>query len=152
SGLITPIGAWVLERACLDCAEWKRAGLPAIAVAVNVSGFQILNGHLLASVQRALASSGLPAQYLEVEITESVMQSPQAAETLAQLRTLGVTITLDDFGTGYSALSSLCSLPFDRLKIDRSFVSRLPHDAEFVAITRAIVAMSRELDMQVVAE
>jgi diguanylate cyclase (GGDEF)-like protein/PAS domain S-box-containing protein len=152
SGLIVPIGAWVLGRACADCAAWHRAGLPDVAVAVNVSGFQILNGQLLASVQRALRVTGLAPHALEVEITESVMQSSGAAQTLAELRALGVTITLDDFGTGYSSLASLCSLPFDRLKIDRAFVSRLPHDGEFVAITRAILAMSRELDMRVVAE
>lgn len=147
--LIVPIGDWVLRQACMDAVALR--GEPKIAV--NVSAIQFRTGELMQSVRSALAASGLPANRLELEITETVLidDSDQVVETLYQLRELGVRIALDDFGTGYSSLSYLRRFAFDKIKIDRSFVRDI-HDAGTAAIIRAIIDLGLSLSMSTTAE
>jgi predicted signal transduction protein with EAL and GGDEF domain len=154
SGLILPIGQWVLERACTQSMAWQRAGLPQIPVAVNVSGVQFQRQDLTAIVRRTLESTGLAASLLHIEITETVIVSARerAVAILAQLRELGVRLALDDFGTGYSSLSYLKNFPIDRLKIDRSFVSEMLTDSTTASIIEAIISMTRVLGLSVIAE
>jgi predicted signal transduction protein with EAL and GGDEF domain len=154
SGLILPIGEWVLERACAQCMVWQRAGLPQIPVAVNVSGVQFQRQDLTAVVRRTLESTGLTASLLHIEITETVIVSARerAVAILAQLRELGVRLALDDFGTGYSSLSYLKNFPIDTLKIDRSFVSEMLTDSTTASIIEAIISMTRVLGLSVIAE
>ncbi len=149
-GLIVPIGEWVLRQACADAA-----GLPGdIKVAVNLSPIQVANPHLVPTVISALAAAGLPANRLELEITESVlMQNTQSTlATLHRLRGLGVKISMDDFGTGFSSLSYLRRFPFDKLKIDRCFIEDLANDKDAFAIVHAVTAMARSLGMITTAE
>ncbi|MBQ0935064.1 putative bifunctional diguanylate cyclase/phosphodiesterase [Ideonella paludis] len=150
TGLITDIGAWVLEQACLHA----RRSLPGLSISVNVSAVQLMRDHFLGDVERALVRSGLAPKLLEVEITESIfVDDPAAAlSNLHGLKALGVQIALDDFGTGYSSLAYLRRFPFDTLKIDRAFVRELltHHDAR--AIVRTIVDMANTLGMLTVAE
>ena len=154
TGAIHEIGRWVLQAACRQAARWQREGLPPIHVAVNVSARQFANDNLVAQVSAALEASGLAPQRLEVEITESVVAQnvKRAAQILAGIRALGVRIALDDFGTGYSSLAQLKRFPIDIIKVDRAFVSELPHDAADAAIAQAIIAMGRSLGRVVVAE
>jgi len=149
TSLIVPLGDWVLRQACLDAARWSKA-----CVAVNLSPVQFRNSGLLASVKAALAQSGLPAHRLELEITESVLlqNSETTRETLLELRGLGIKISLDDFGTGYSSLSYLRSFPFDKIKIDRSFVSELGTSKDSLAIIRAVAGLGKSLGMVTTAE
>jgi diguanylate cyclase (GGDEF)-like protein/PAS domain S-box-containing protein len=149
-GLIVPIGEWVLRTACVDVAQWPED----IKVAVNLSPIQFKNKNLVASVVAALAHSGLSAGRLELEITESVLlaETETNLQTLHQLRDLGVRISMDDFGTGYSSLSYLRSFPFDKIKIDRSFVRDLPDRADCIAIVRAISGLARSLSISTTAE
>ena len=149
-GLIVPLGEWVLRQACADAMLW-----PAdIKVAVNLSPIQVMNQNLVAVIVGSLAASGLPANRLEVEITESVlMQNSEATlATLHRLRELGVKISMDDFGTGYSSLSYLRSFPFDKIKIDRSFISGLATGDDSVAIVLAIAGLAKHLGMATTAE
>jgi diguanylate cyclase (GGDEF)-like protein/PAS domain S-box-containing protein len=150
TGLISSIGEWVLKQACSDATAWPSS----VRVAVNVSPAQFRNSALPLAVVGALAESGLPAQRLELEITESVLMQNNESSllTLHQLRELGVRIALDDFGTGYSSLSYLRSFPFDRIKIDRSFVADLLDGNEAVAIVHAILSLASSLKMQTTAE
>jgi EAL domain-containing protein (putative c-di-GMP-specific phosphodiesterase class I) len=150
TGLISSIGEWVLKQACSDATAWPSS----VRVAVNVSPAQFRNSALPLVVVGALAESGLPAQRLELEITESVLMQNNESSllTLHQLRELGVRIALDDFGTGYSSLSYLRSFPFDRIKIDRSFVADLLDGSEAVAIVHAILSLASSLKMQTTAE
>jgi len=153
TGLILPIGRWVLEQAC----GWARrlpAALADLMVGVNVSARQLHQPDLVEAVARVLATSALEPARLRLELTESVaMQDPaQAARLLHQLKELGVRLALDDFGTGYSSLSYLREFPFDTLKLDRSFVRQLAHDRPTTAIVRAVVAAAHELGLTVVAE
>ena len=149
-GLIGEIGAWVLMRACADAAVWPEAA----TVAVNLSPAQFRDGDLLAELAHALASSGLPARRLELEITESVLLRDDRANlsVLRELHGLGVRIAMDDFGTGYSSLSYLRRFPFDKIKIDQSFVRDLFDSPENVAIVRAAIGLGRALGMTVLAE
>ncbi len=149
-GLIEAIGTWVLNQACQEVASWPST----VKVAVNVSSFQFRNGQLVDVVKKALSSSGLEPQRLELEITESMLlaDSETTLGTLHRIRDLGVRIAMDDFGTGYSSLSYLRSFPFDKVKIDRSFVSDLGNTAEADAIVRAIAGLSNELGMTTTAE
>jgi diguanylate cyclase (GGDEF)-like protein len=149
-GLIVPLGEWVLRKACIDAAAWPRD----VKVAVNLSPIQVTNQNIVPVVISALAAAGLPAERLEIEITESVLMHNTAATmaTLHKLRELGVKISMDDFGTGYSSLSYLRKFPFDKIKIDRSFISGLPDDAEAIAIVRAVAGLAASLDMTATAE
>jgi diguanylate cyclase (GGDEF)-like protein/PAS domain S-box-containing protein len=154
TGLIMSIGRWVLQTACAQAVAWQRAGLPPVRVAVNLSPRQLADAGLVAEVRRVLDDSGLAPRYLELEVTESsVMHNVELAlEVLTGLHEMGVHLAIDDFGTGYSSLAQLKRFPIDTLKVDRSFIRELPHDAEDMAIAEAILAMGRTLGMRVVAE
>ncbi|HXH28163.1 MAG TPA: EAL domain-containing protein [Candidatus Polarisedimenticolia bacterium] len=154
TGLILPVGEWVLREACGRMAAWHRAGHRSLVVSVNLSGRQFRDGRLGEVVRRALEVSGLPPRCLELEITESVLmrEAQETVATLRSLKALGVRIAVDDFGTGYSSLSYLTRFPIDTLKIDQSFVRDLRNDRGDVAITTAILSMSRGLDLSVIAE
>jgi diguanylate cyclase (GGDEF)-like protein/PAS domain S-box-containing protein len=150
TGLIGPLGAFVLRRACAAAAAWPEH----IKVAVNLSPLQFRTGNLLATVQEALRESGLAPTRLELEITETLLleKSDHVLATLHALRALGVRISMDDFGTGYSSLSYLRSFPFDKIKIDRSFVRELDANADSQAIVRAIVSLGASLGITITAE
>jgi predicted signal transduction protein with EAL and GGDEF domain/CheY-like chemotaxis protein len=154
SGLIVPVGEWVLERACAQAAEWRKAGLRPIPIAVNVSGVQFHRQDLCEIVRRKLAAHGLEPSALHIEITETaiVTARERAVALLTQLRELGVRLALDDFGTGYSSLSYLKNFPIDTVKIDRSFVAEMLTDHTTASIVEAIVSMTRILGLSVVAE
>jgi diguanylate cyclase (GGDEF)-like protein len=148
--LIVPIGRWVLEQACRDAMTWPAS----VRVAVNVSSVQFRHGSLLRDVLGALQGSGMPAHRLELEITESVIvaDAQQALSSLHELRSLGAHVALDDFGTGYSSVSYLRDFPFDRIKIDRSFVRDVDTNSATQAIIRAVVELSRSLGMSTTVE
>ncbi len=150
TGLIIPLGDWVLRQACLDAAGWSED----ITVAVNLSPVQFKNPNLVSSVKAALQASGLPAHRLELEITESVLlqNSETTLAVLHELRGFGVRISLDDFGTGYSSLSYLRSFPFDKIKIDRSFVTELATRDDSMAIVRAVTGLGKSLGIVTTAE
>ncbi|MFC7609727.1 putative bifunctional diguanylate cyclase/phosphodiesterase [Teichococcus aestuarii] len=150
TGLIVPVGAWVLETACREAARWPAR----MSVAVNVSTIQFRKPGLCEAVEGALRSSGLPAHRLELEITESVLlhDTPETLATLQRLREIGVRIAMDDFGTGYSSLSYLHHFAFDKIKIDRSFVQRMAQDPNAKAVIRAVVNISQTLGIRALAE
>ncbi|MBI1942604.1 MAG: EAL domain-containing protein [Betaproteobacteria bacterium] len=154
SGLILPLGEWVLREACAARASWFAHGLRDARVAVNVSAPQFREPGFVGVVERAIADSGLPAKLLELEVTESVIIAgvDQVSATLAELARLGVRISIDDFGTGYSSLAYLKRLPVDKLKIDRSFVMELPDDPDSCAIAAAVVGLAHSLQMRAIAE
>jgi diguanylate cyclase (GGDEF)-like protein len=154
SGLIIPIGEWVLDEVCRQQAAWRGAGVFEARVAVNVAAPQIDRSDFFSSVVAALARTGLPASALEVEVTESLLMESQerACEVLARLQGLGVRTAIDDFGTGHSSLAYLKLLPVDHLKIDRAFIRDLPADTTYGAITEAIVALGNALQFCVTAE
>ncbi|WCS28283.1 EAL domain-containing protein [Methylobacterium sp. NMS14P] len=149
-GLIVPIGEWVVRQACRDAVTWP----DPMSVAVNVSPAQFKSDRLVETIISALAGSGLPARRLEVEITEGVLlqENDRTLQTLHRLRELGVRVSMDDFGTGYSSLSYLRSFPFDKIKIDRSFVKDLTSKPDGEAIIRAIAGLGKSLGMTTVAE
>jgi diguanylate cyclase (GGDEF)-like protein len=154
TGLINPLGDWVLRTACTQLQQFIRAGLPELRVAVNLSVRQLLQKDFAASVEAVLADTGLPPHLLELEITESTLME-NAQDTLAalhRLHSLGVRLSIDDFGTGYSSLSYLKRFPVDIIKIDRSFVCDVPQDADDGAIISAIIALAHSLRLEVVAE
>ena len=156
TGLIVPLGDWVLTQACRQLSRWQHihAAAADYTVSVNVSVRQLHDGDFASRVGEALKESGLPAASLILELTESLYVDRHTAipETLRRLRLMGVRLAMDDFGTGYSALASLSRLPLDRLKIDRSFVSNICHVAEELAIAKTIIAIGKELGLEVVAE
>jgi diguanylate cyclase (GGDEF)-like protein len=149
-GLIIPIGEWVLRQACREAASWPRP----LRVAVNLSPVQFRHGDLPALVHSVLLETGLTASRLELEITEGVLihDFSRAVSILRRLKSLGVRIAMDDFGTGYSSLSYLQSFPFDKIKIDRSFISSLDRNPQAAAIIRAVIGLGRGLALPVVAE
>jgi diguanylate cyclase (GGDEF)-like protein len=149
-GLIVPIGEWVMRQACRDAARWRDGA----RVAVNMSAVQFRNDHLAEMVVSALAAGGLPPHRLELEITESVLleETELTLRTLHRLRGLGVRVSLDDFGTGYSSLSYLRSFPFDKIKIDRSFVQEVAASGNGAAIVRAIASLGAGFGMETTAE
>jgi EAL domain-containing protein (putative c-di-GMP-specific phosphodiesterase class I) len=153
-GLIHELGRWVLRSAATQMRGWGEAGLPPFHVSVNVSGYQVERGGLVALVADVLQETCLDPSRLDLEITESVLLSDgeRAVETLEDLRGLGVTLSLDDFGTGYSSLSYLRRLPIQGLKIDRSFVSHLADGSDDASLTAAIISMARALGLRVIAE
>ncbi len=154
TGLIVPIGAWVLRSACLQVKEWRDNDGPFSAVAVNLSPRQFLENNLYHTVKQTLAETGLNPAALELEITESaVMQDPEHTLTvLRQLRKLGVKLSIDDFGTGYSSLTYLRQFPVQSVKIDQSFVADIPSDEGCRTLVSAIIALTHELKLNVVAE
>lgn len=150
TGLIVPIGEWVLRQACAEAARWPKH----VTIAVNLSPAQFKSRNLVPTVISALATSGLPAARLELEITELVLlqDNEGAFAILHQLRHLGIKIAMDDFGTGYSSLGYLRSFPFDKIKIDQSFIRDLPEKLDSVAIVRAVVGLSSSLGITTTAE
>jgi EAL domain-containing protein (putative c-di-GMP-specific phosphodiesterase class I) len=150
SGLIVPLGEFVLRRACLDAVAW-----PAdVRVAVNMSAAQLRSASVVDMVKRALSQAGLPPSKLEIEVTESLLIDSRAAglQILHAIRDMGVRIAIDDFGTGYASLSYLRDFPFDKIKIDRSFIQGLLERPECLAIVRAMVRLAGSLGVAVVAE
>jgi diguanylate cyclase (GGDEF)-like protein/PAS domain S-box-containing protein len=154
TGQIGALGNWVLHAACRQCGQWRAGGFPEARVSVNVSARQFRLTNMVAVVGNALAEARLDAEALELEITEGLMmENLNAVEgVLRELKDMGVTIAVDDFGTGYSSLAYLKHLPLHCLKIDRSFVRDLPHDADSAAIARSILAMAHHLNLSVIAE
>ncbi len=154
TGLIVPLGAWILRTACAQARAWRDAGLPPLIMAVNLSGRQFQSSDVAGMVRAVLAETGLPASQLELELTESVLmeQADQAIATLDALKALGVRLAIDDFGTGYSSLAYLKRFPIDKLKIDQSFVAGLAEDADDREIAATIIAMARGLHLDVLAE
>jgi diguanylate cyclase (GGDEF)-like protein len=150
SGLIVPIGAWVLETACKTAASWAKP----VKIAVNLSPVQFRHGHIFAVVEEALNTSGLDPTRLELEVTESLwlQNTDVVLDQLTRLRKMGISIALDDFGTGYSSLSYLWKFPFDKVKIDRSFVAEMDTDPKAAAIVNTIVAMGKTLELRITAE
>jgi diguanylate cyclase (GGDEF)-like protein/PAS domain S-box-containing protein len=153
TGLIVPIGEWTLETVCAKNKAWREAGLPIVPLGVNISARQF-RPELPRQVKEMLQRTGLPPGFLELEITESVvMRNAEAViELVSAFQGLGVGVSLDDFGTGYSSLSYLKRFPIDKLKIDQSFVRGLPEDPSDSAIARAIISLSKNLDLRVIAE
>lgn len=154
TGLIGPIGEFVLRKACQQAREWQRQGLADLRVSVNISVHQLRQGNLTSLVRQVLDETGLPARLLELELTESQLLDnvESVITTFRQLRELGVKLAIDDFGTGYSSLSYLKRFPVDYVKIDQTFIRDLSVGGEDAAITRAIIAMAHSLELKVVAE
>lgn len=154
SGLIGPIGEWALTEACRQAQTWRDQGLPPIAMAVNLSLHQFLLTDIVGCTRKALETSGLPAQALELEITESALadRPDEALNVMRNLKSLGLRLAIDDFGTGYSSLAHLKRFPIDQLKIDQSFISDIPQSADDMAISHAVIAMGHSMGIQVLAE
>ena len=154
TGLIVPIGEWVLRAACAQAQRWDDEDLGELWVSVNVSARQVEQPGLVAAVARALAEGGLPAANLHLELTEGAVmrQMEPVVSTLSQLRATGVRICVDDFGTGYSSLGYLKRFPIDTIKIDRSFVHDVTTDQNDAAIVTTVVTMARGLNLRVIAE
>jgi EAL domain-containing protein (putative c-di-GMP-specific phosphodiesterase class I) len=154
TGLIVPIGEWVLNEACRQTKAWQKDGFDDLTISVNVSSEQFRHQDLSQVVHNALKSSGLEPGFLVLELTESmVMANPEKTiVSLQQLKKQGLAISIDDFGTGYSSLSYLKKFPLDELKIDRSFIMDVDNDTDDKAIVTAIIAMSHSLSLKIVAE
>jgi len=154
TGLILPIGEWVLRAACMQSKAWRDEGLAAVRMAVNVSGLQLAQRGFPGLVAAVLRDTGLPPATLELEITESVIMKSEdwTRQVLGELKAIGVQISIDDFGTGYSSLGRLREFPIDRLKIDGSFIRRVQSNGEDRVIAATIIAMAKTLKLEVVAE
>jgi diguanylate cyclase (GGDEF)-like protein len=154
TGLIVPIGEWVLRTACFQNKAWQDAGVPAFSISVNVSARQFRERTLIEQVAQALGDSGLDARFLELELTESMVMEDleKALQSMKALQAMGVQFSIDDFGTGYSSLSALKRFPIARLKIDRAFVRDIPGDEDDKAIAKAIISLGHELNLRVIAE
>ncbi|MBI3896906.1 MAG: EAL domain-containing protein [Gammaproteobacteria bacterium] len=154
TGLIVPIGKWVLRTACEQSVIWQQQGLPPLCMAVNLSSRQFVDDELLKDIANSLAETHLKPELLELEITESmVMQNTEhAIMLLGAIKQMGVRLAIDDFGTGYSSLAQIKRFPIDTLKVDRSFIREIPLHPEDNAITEAIIAMGKTLSLTVVAE
>ena len=154
SGLIIQIGDWVLREACRQAAEWHRAGLSPLLIAVNLSAVQFKRGDLVQSVSQALDESGLDPALLELELTESILiqDTDNVLVTIRRLKALGIKLSIDDFGTGYSSLTYLRRFNLDKLKIDQSFVRDIDNNPDDEAIVRAIIQMAHSLKLQTIAE
>ena len=154
SGLIVPLGEWVLHEACRELAHWHAIGAPWLLMAVNISPIQFRRGDVEETVLRALAASGAPPSALELELTESILidGAEQVLATIRRLQGLGVKLAIDDFGTGYSSLAYLKRFAVDKLKIDQSFVRDIVTDQDDAAIVRAVIQMARSLGLHVLAE
>ncbi|MBM4761402.1 EAL domain-containing protein [Bacillus sp. B15-48] len=153
TGLIIPIGEWALRTACLQNKMWQDQGLPPIVISVNLSVRQLYQPNLVDMIDKVLTESGLAPEFLEIEITESMLiDTKQGLQVLRNLKDLGVQISLDDFGTGYSSLKYLRDYPINQVKIDQSFIRNCYFDGNDAAIVKAIIAMAHELKLEVVAE
>lgn len=153
SGLIVPIGEWVIREACRQNKEWLDEGLPIVPVAVNLSIRQFIRNDMSLQISKILEETGLPPQYLDIEITESMsIDINEMNQKLIEISEMGVGISVDDFGTGYSSFHYLKALPINRLKIDRSFVTDILHEKSHAEIVSAIIAMAHKLNLQVIAE
>lgn len=154
SGLIVPIGDWVLTEACRQAMLWQKAGLPELVIAVNLSGVQCKRGDLEQSVTLALTASGLEPALLELELTESILiqDAEKVLNKVRRLKSLGIKLAIDDFGTGYSSLSYLKRFDVDKLKIDQSFIRDMAEDPNDAAIVRAIIQMAKSLNLKTIAE
>lgn len=153
TGMIVPIGEWVLRTACMQAMRWSRSGVGPLRMSVNLSSRQFLSPDFAESVEQIVRDTGMPAELLDLEITESMtLDVNRSIETLRQLKKLGVSISIDDFGTGYSSLSYLKSFPVDRLKIDQSFVRQMQSDTKDRSIVSTIISLAHNLNLQVVAE
>jgi diguanylate cyclase (GGDEF)-like protein/PAS domain S-box-containing protein len=154
SGLIVPIGEWVLRTACAQARKWQDEGLPALTVAVNVSAVQFRQESFGEVIRKVLHETGLPPQNLELELTESLLltNADLMLSVIQKLKAMGVTLAIDDFGTGYSSLSYLKKFPVNKLKIDRSFIRDVAMNPDDAAITAAIIGMARNLNLKVIAE
>jgi len=153
-GLIIPIGRWVMREACRQARAWQVAGLPPMPIAVNVSAVEFRDKGFVEGVRKILSETGLPAQYLELELTEGVLMkdAESAASVLLELKAMGIHLAVDDFGTGYSSLSYLRKFPIDALKIDQSFIHQNSTTPDDSTIVSAVIAMGRSLKLRVVAE
>ncbi len=154
NGLIIPIGEWVLRTACVQAKAWQIKHLAPLKVAVNLSARQVVKQNLSKRIVEILTETGLKPQFLELEITETLlMQDTETAiKTLSELKAIGVDISIDDFGIGYSSLNYLKKFPFDILKVDRCFVSNIASNTENAVITKAIIQMAHDLNLKVIAE
>ena len=154
SGLIVPIGQWVLREACRQVQSWLDAGLGAVPVAVNISAIEFRNSRFLECLALILQETGMAPQYLELELTESVLMhnADVSVVMLRRLRSMGLSLAIDDFGTGYSSLSYLQRFPVNTLKIDQSFVQDIATNRDDATIVNAVIAMGRNLNQQVIAE
>jgi diguanylate cyclase (GGDEF)-like protein/PAS domain S-box-containing protein len=154
TGLITPIGEWVLRSACLQNIAWQKAGMPPVRVSVNISEQQIKHHKLVTLIDQILTDTGLPPQYLELELTENIIfQNLKDSQLLVNdLKKLGVSLAMDDFGAGYSTLSQLADIHFDVLKIDQSFARKVTIDSRKAGIVTGIISIAKDLGMQVIAE
>jgi len=154
SGLILPIGAWVLQEACAQARAWVDAALPKTTMAVNVSAAQFRNENFLEDLFATLSETGMDPECLELEVTESILMrhAEVAASILQTLRRRGIRVSVDDFGTGYSSLSYLQKFPLDALKIDQSFVREISTRPDETTIVRAIISMGRSLNLRIIAE
>ncbi|MEG1055586.1 MAG: EAL domain-containing protein, partial [Janthinobacterium sp.] len=154
TGLIVRVGAWVIQAACRQIAEWRDSEVGPVHVAVNVSSRQFAEGDLEGEVTHALARHAVAPELLELELTESMVMHDveQATAIMAKLKGLGVQLSIDDFGTGYSSLAYLRHFPIDVLKIDKTFVSDITHSDDDAAIVRAIISLAHSLRLKVIAE
>lgn len=154
TGLIVPVGLWVLETACEQIRRWEREGIEVESISINLSARQFQQPHFDAHMRRVIETSGIQPGKIELEITETMLMNDptQAIETLGRLKQLGVSLSVDDFGTGYSGLSYLRQLPLDSLKIAGNFISNVPHDPDDAAIALAIINLAHNLGLRVVAE
>jgi EAL domain-containing protein (putative c-di-GMP-specific phosphodiesterase class I)/GGDEF domain-containing protein len=154
TGLIDPIGLWVMRRTCLQIRDWNAAGLSGIRVAVNLSARQFLDRSLVASVDEAVRASGISADQLEIELTETAAMADHdhTRAVFAKLRDLGVSIAIDDFGTGFASMSYLRKLPFDKLKIDREFITNVDRTPDSQAICAALISLAKGLGLKILAE
>ncbi|WP_158900370.1 EAL domain-containing protein [Burkholderia sp. L27(2015)] len=152
SGLIIPIGAWVIRTACKQAAQWVREGGPPLVMAVNIAPSQLRGGELIGVIEQALAENELPPCMLEIELTERVLAQHNATQAIKALKELGVRLSIDDFGTGYSSLNYLKRFAVDVIKLDQSFVAGLPHEMFDATITKTIISVAQNLGMGLIAE
>lgn len=154
TGLVNEVGEWVIRQACKQHLKWLDAGLPPVRVAVNLSARQLREPSFVSIVDDVLRELGVAPQFLEIEITESMLMSDSSAIIVAldQLHEMGIPIAMDDFGTGYSSLSYLKRFPIDTIKIDRSFVAEITSDPDYAEIIKTIISMGKTLNRKIIAE